>query len=80
MAWQQKIRKRGAKWNELKGELKAILDVAPFPTLANEAIYCQQLTTYKRSFPKFKVKGVHSPFCSFDSSSTKSTPHQEFTL
>jgi len=29
MAWQQKIRNMGVKWNELKGELNAMLDVAP---------------------------------------------------
>ncbi len=33
MAWQQKIRNMGVKWNELKGELNAMLDVAPPPYL-----------------------------------------------
>jgi hypothetical protein len=37
MASQQKTRKREARWNELK----AILDVAPLPMLANEATYHQ---------------------------------------
>jgi hypothetical protein len=30
---------RKARWNKLKGEFNAILDVAPLSTLANEATY-----------------------------------------
>jgi hypothetical protein len=37
----QKIRKRNAKWNELKGELNAILNIATFLTLADEATQYQ---------------------------------------
>ncbi len=50
VAWWQKIGKREARWNELKGELNAILDVAPLRTLANEVAYRQQLMAY-RSLP-----------------------------
>jgi hypothetical protein len=39
IAWQQKTRKKEVEWNEFKGELNVILDVAPFPTLANEITY-----------------------------------------
>jgi hypothetical protein len=44
VTWQQKTRKREARWNELKGELNVILDVTPFLTLANEVTYRQMLT------------------------------------
>jgi hypothetical protein len=33
MAWWQKIGKREARWNELKGEFNAIIDVALLLTL-----------------------------------------------
>lgn len=36
---QQKTGKREARWNELNGELNAILDVAPLLRLINEAAY-----------------------------------------
>jgi hypothetical protein len=41
VAGQQKTRKREVRWNKFKGELNAILDVAPLPTLANETPYHQ---------------------------------------
>jgi hypothetical protein len=47
LAWQQKIKKREARWNKLKGELNVILDVTPLLTFANEVTYCQMLTTYR---------------------------------
>jgi hypothetical protein len=34
-----KTGKREARWNEIKQELNDLLDVAPFPTFINEAIY-----------------------------------------
>jgi hypothetical protein len=37
----QKIRKRNAKWNEFKGELNAILNIAAFLPLADEATHYQ---------------------------------------
>jgi hypothetical protein len=41
VGWWQKTRKRKAKWNEFKGELNAILNIAPLPTLVDEVTHCQ---------------------------------------
>ncbi len=73
-----KIGKRGARWNEFKGELKgefnAILDIAPFLTLVDEATYRQQLTTYRQAFFDFKADGAQSTFSSFDGNGVEGYP------
>lgn len=50
--------KKEARWNEIKGELDDLLDVAPFPTFINEAIYHHHLIIYQLVFPHFKVDDV----------------------
>jgi hypothetical protein len=46
VVWRQKMGKREARRNEIKGELNDLLDVAPFPTFINEAIYHHHLIIY----------------------------------
>lgn len=55
MAWQQKIEKRKARCNELKGELNANMDDAPLTTQVDKAAYNQQLTAYMIIFPNFRA-------------------------
>jgi hypothetical protein len=43
MGWSQKMSKRGAKWNELKGELNNLLDVTPILNLIDETTYHHHL-------------------------------------
>jgi hypothetical protein len=47
----QKACKRITKWNEFKGELEVIIDVAPFPTLADENTHRHHFTTNHQAFP-----------------------------
>jgi hypothetical protein len=46
-----KDKQKKSKCNEFKGKLEVILNVALFPTLANEATYCCHLVVYHRVFP-----------------------------
>jgi len=60
IAWQQKTRKREARWNEFKRELNVILDVTLFLTFVNEVTYHQMLTAY-RPLPQIKVYLTKNP-------------------
>jgi hypothetical protein len=60
IAWQQKTRKREARWNEFKGELNVILDVTPLFTLVNEVTYHQMLMNY-RPLQQIKVYLTKNP-------------------
>jgi hypothetical protein len=68
-------------WNELKGELNAILVVAPLFTPTDKATYHRQLTTYRKIFPNFKANdGMFSTFNSFYSNSRKTTPQHKLNF
>jgi len=58
MGWSQKMSKRGAKWNELKGELNNLLDVTPILNLIDETTYHHHLIAYELAFLEFKVDDV----------------------